>query len=192
MYQLTKKIHVLARITPYTSVPKRKLLICSFFTSQLNYFLLTWMCPSRTMNKGLIDCIKGASALYSVTRPSFEKLLEKDGSVAIHTRNFQTLAIEIFNVYKNLSKGIKVDIFHLRQNNDNLKHNLYFAIPNVKFVHHGTESLSYLGPRIWNLVPDKLKHLIDAHAFKREIKKWKPKNCPCSLCKTFITNVGFI
>ena len=59
-------------------------------------------------------------------------------------------------------------------------------------MYHGTESLSNLGPRIWNLVPDKLKQLIDILAFKKEIKKWKPKSCPCRLCKTFIPYVGFI
>ena len=45
-----KKVHVLARITPYMSIPKRKLLMNSFFTSQFNYCPLTWMCHSRTMN----------------------------------------------------------------------------------------------------------------------------------------------
>ena len=59
-------------------------------------------------------------------------------------------------------------------------------------LYHGTESLSNLGPRIWNLVPDKLKQLVDIHAFKKEIKKWKPENCPCRLCKTYISHVGFI
>ena len=59
-------------------------------------------------------------------------------------------------------------------------------------LYHGTESLSNLGPRIWNLVPDKLKQLVDIHAFKKEIKKWKPENCPCRLCKTYIPHVGFI
>ena len=45
-----KKVHVLARITPYMSIPKRKLLMNSFFTSQFNYCSLTWMCHSRTIN----------------------------------------------------------------------------------------------------------------------------------------------
>ena len=38
---VSKKFHVLVRITPYMSMPKRKLLMDSFFTSQFNYCLLT-------------------------------------------------------------------------------------------------------------------------------------------------------
>ena len=49
-----------------------------------------------------------------------------------------------------------------------------------------------LGLRIWNLFPDKLKQLADIHVFKEEVKKWKPENCPCRLCKTYIPHVGFI
>ena len=82
---------------------------------------------------------------------SFEKLLEKDGSVTIDTGNFQTLAIEMFKVYKNMSQAIIAHIFHIWQNNYNLKHNSYFAIPAVKSVCHGTESLSNLRPRKKNI-----------------------------------------
>ena len=46
----SKKVQALARNTPYMSVPKRKLLMNYFFTSQLNYCPLTWMCHSRTIN----------------------------------------------------------------------------------------------------------------------------------------------
>ena len=77
----------------------------------------------------------------------------------------------MFKVYKNLSPAIIADLFHVRQNKYNLRHGSYFAIPNVKPVYHGTESLSNLGPRISNLVPDKLKQLVEIHAFKKEIKK---------------------
>ena len=71
-------------------------------------------------------CMKGVS---------FQKLLEKDGSVTIHTRNFQNLATEMFKVYKNLSPAIIADLFHVRQNNYNLRHDSCFAIPNVKSVY---------------------------------------------------------
>ena len=81
--------------------------------------------------------------------------------------------------------------FHVRQSNYNLRHDSNFAIPNVKSVYYGTESFSNLGPRIWNLVSYKLKKFVDVHAFKKEIKKWKPKNFPCRLCKTYIPYVGF-
>ena len=97
--------------------------------------------------------------IYSEKTSSFEKLFEKDGSVTIHTRNLQTLAKEMFKVYKNLSPAIIGDLFHVRQNNYNLRHDSYFAIPNVKSVYHDMESLSNVGPRKWNLVPDKPKFL---------------------------------
>lgn len=28
--------------------------------------------------------------------------------------------------------------------------------------------------------------------FKREIKKWKPVKCQCRICRTFVSNLGFI
>ena len=62
----------------------------------------------------------------------------------------------------------------IRQNNYNLKHNAYFVISNAESVFHGTKRLSYLGPRIWNLVPDKLKQLSNLY----EIKNWMPKKLP--------------
>ena len=37
----SKKVHELARITPYMSIPKRKVLMNYFFTAQFNYCLLT-------------------------------------------------------------------------------------------------------------------------------------------------------
>ena len=98
----------------------------------------------------------------------------------------------MFKVYKNLSPPIEAELFHVPQSNYNLRHDSYFAIPNVKSLYYGAETLSNLGLRIWNLVPDKLKQLVDIYAFKKEIKKWKPENYPCRLCKTYIPHVGFI
>ena len=123
LQKASKKVHVLARITPYMSIPKRKLLMNYFFTSQINYYLLTSMCHSRTMSNKINRlherCLRTA---YSEKTSSFDKLLENDGSVNIHTRNLQTLVTEIFKVYKNLSLVIIADLFHVRQNSYNLRH----------------------------------------------------------------------
>ena len=88
-----------------------------------------------------------------------------------YTLEICKLLRQMFRVCKNLSPAITADLFHVRQNNYNLRHDSYFAIPNAKSAYHGMGSLSNLGPRIWNLVPDKLTQLVDIHAFKKENKK---------------------
>ena len=110
--------------------------------------------------------------VYSDKTSSFEELLEKDGSVTIHTRNLQVLATEMFKVYRKLSPNIVAEIFRAFRNNYNLRHSSFFSIPYVKTVYHGSESLFNLGPRIWDLVPSTLKELDDANSFKTQIKKW--------------------
>ena len=148
------------------------------------------MCHSRLMNTKINrlheKCLR---IVYSDKTLSFEELLEEDGSVTIHTRNIQVLATEMIKVYRNLLPNIVAEIFRARRNSYNLRHSSFFSIPYVKTVCHGSESLSNLGPRIWDLVPSTLKKLDDAKSFKIQIKKWQPENCPCRLCKMYILEV---
>ena len=48
-----QKVHVLARIKPDMNIPKRKLLMNSFFILQFNYCPLVWMCHGRLMNNNI-------------------------------------------------------------------------------------------------------------------------------------------
>ena len=91
------------------------------------------------------------------------------------------LATEMFNVYRSMSPPIFSELFRRRDICYNLQS--YFAVPNVKSVFHGRESISYLGPKTWDIVPVELKQLTSLNAFKKDIKKSQPKNCPCRLCK---------
>ena len=83
-------------------------------------------------------------------------------------------------------------LFCVRQTRYNLRNPHHFAISNVNSVYHDSESIPNLGPRIWNLVPDRLKELNSISSFKNEIKRWHPEICPCRLCKTYIARVGFL
>ena len=56
-----------------------------------------------------------------------------------------------------------------------LRNNLGFAVPIVKSVHKGLESLSCLGPEIWKLSPLEIKQTETFSQFKAKIKKWNPK-----------------
>ena len=62
----------------------------------------------------------------------------------------------------------------------------------VKFVWHGTESVSYLGPKIWHLVPNEIKESESLNGFKFKIKRWVPEGCPSRICKICLGQVGFI
>ena len=87
---------------------------------------------------------------------------------------------------------IKELIQQIRQCKYELRNNLDFAVPIVKSVHKGLESLSYLGPKIWELLPLEIKETETFSQFKAKIKKWNPQNCPSCRCKMYLQNVGFI
>ena len=69
---------------------------------------------------------------------------------------------------------------------------LNYKLPAIKTVSYGNESFRYLGPKIWNLVPDDMKHVQSLQLFKKKVKSLKFENCPCTLCKTYVQNIGYI
>ena len=49
-----------------------------------------------------------------------------------------------------------------------------FYSRSIKWVTFGSETLSHLSPKIWELVPVGIKNVDSVASFKRAIKEWKP------------------
>ena len=83
------------------------------------------------------------------------------------------------------------EIFQNRALPYNLRTNSSFSSRQVHSVYHGTESLSFLGPKIWELVPEDTKQSESLKIFKNKIKKWVPSRFPCRLCHIYLQKKGF-
>ena len=99
----------------------------------------------------------------------------------------------MFKFCNGLSPPLMNKIFQLKAENPyNLRQVSEFSRPIVKSVYRRTESISYLGRKIWDILPEKLKNIENLEDFKKELKTWKPDNCPFRLCKVYIESVGFL
>ena len=183
----SQKLHALARISNLMSMEKRKIIMNAFITSQFGYCPLIWMCHSRKLNTRINKIHERALRIvFQDKTTSFNELLIKAGSVKIHHKNIQVLATEIYKVYHNISPLIMSEVFPDRTTEYNLRGNPNLSTRNLHSVHYGTDSLSHLGPKIWNLVPNNIKDSETLNIFKSKIKMWVPEKCPCRLCKTYI------
>ena len=99
-------------------------------------------------------------------------------------KNIESLAIEINKFQAGLTPPIISDLFVTRENNYNLRNFQELESSLRRTVKFGTETISYRGPQIWNLIPERLRTLETLNKFKKEIKKWKCDACPCRMCKT--------
>ena len=189
-----QKLHAFARVTPFMDFHKKRLLFNAFFQSQFSYSPLTWMCHSRELNNKINrsheKCLR---IIYNDKKSSFQELLDKDQSVCLHHRNLQTLSVEMFKVTNGLSPEIFSNLFEKKDHTIyNFRNNSRFDIPKVNTVRSGSESISVLGPKTWNSLPKELKEITSLDAFKSSIKRWRPTNCSCRICKQYIAGVGFI
>ena len=181
MQKTSQKLNALLRVTWSLNSNQRKLLLNAFITSHFSYAPVAWMFHSRKSNNRINKILEKALRLvYKDYISSFDDLLAKDNSFKIHQRNLQNLAIVIFKVKKS--------ILEFNDNPYSLRNDTaYFKSTNVRTVRYGIETASFVGPRIWNSIPLKIKESISL-----QIKSWTLKNCPCKLCKNYFQHLGYL
>ena len=171
---------------------QRKLIVNTFILSQFGYCPLVWMFHNRTLNNRINRIHERAlRIIYQDKNSSFDELLTRDGSFTIHHRNVQTLCIELYKVAYGVAPKIMRLVFPTKRTIQYPWENI-FQTNNIRTVTWGSESLSYLGPKFWSILPLHLKKLPSLKRFKPAIRSWRPENCPCRLCKYYLAGVGFI
>ena len=134
----------------------------SFIFATFNYCPLVWhFSSSKSLLK--IERIQKRALrfLLNDNESPYELLLSKSGKTLmnIHRHRLKILCTEIYKTLQNLNPVYMKDIFQFRSN-DRLarSQNIYnLKVPAVNSTRFGTNSLSSLGPKIWNNLPSPQK-----------------------------------
>ena len=148
-----------------------------FLASEFGFCPLVWMFHRRKLNSRINKLHERALRMvYQDYASSFTELLEKEKPTAIHNRNIQLLSTELFKVKNGLSPAFMNEIFveNVHHYYD-LRKKTEFKRNKIKTVHNETETLTFLGPRIWEVVPDYIKKSSSSEEFKLKLKLWNHK-----------------
>ena len=99
----------------------------------------------------------------------------------------------MFKVKHDLSPPFMKDIFTHKVYQKGTRSGDTFDRPNIDSVKKGDRSLRSFGPIVWNtMLPDKLKQCESLSELQTSIKSWKPDNCSCELCRTYVQGLGYV
>ena len=110
--------------------------------------------------------------------------------MSIHQKNLQVLATEIFKAKLNISPEISKELFSFNVRNYNFRSQSTLKRIKTNSVYFGSESLSSLAPKIWDLVPDSFKNENSLERFKNRIKTWTTDKSSCRICKYISAKQG--
>ena len=152
------------------------------------------MFHSRKMEHRTNSIHKRALKLVYQDSPdlTFQELLAKDKSVSVYQKNLQLLATEIFKSKTGISPELMNDIFHFVERPYNLRSDYTLERKRDHTVYHGSDSLSSLAPKLWDLLPNSTKHSASLKELKAKINTRAFERCPCRACKKYVGRVGFI
>ena len=76
----------------------------------------------------------------------------------------------MYKILNGLSPDIAQDIFETKSNYYNVRNAPTFSSRNIKAVRYGLQTISYMVPKNWNLVPKEMKQIPILNELKAKIK----------------------
>ena len=95
-------------------------------------------------------------------------------------RRIRTLALETFKTINDLNPSFMKNLFNKRKFSNRREDAL--EIPRRYTVKFGDNSITCLGPHIWNSLPENIKAEYSYEKFKEFIDTWYGSKCKCNLC----------
>ena len=167
----SQKLHALARVSPFMGSDKLLLLMNSFIKAQFSYCPLILMFHERCLKVNKVNKIheRALRIVYKDSHADYEALLTLDNAVSIHQRNLQYLMIEIYKTKHNLNPSFMSEIFETRNVHYDLRTKNNLCIPKARTTSYGIETVRYLGQKLWQTLPHRMRESQSLATFKKEL-----------------------
>ena len=173
--QIIKKtgsqVNALKRLCHHISKEVRMAVFRAFILSHLQYCPTIWHHCSMANAKKL-DKIQERALRYVTSdyHSYYDSLLCQTKLPSLEEGRRQQIAIQTFKIINNLSPPYLQDLLTPRKCTRTLRNSVKtLEIPFYKRVRHGTNSFSYLAPKIWNNLPEAIRSIPDLPSFRKEI-----------------------
>ena len=174
----SNKVRAFSRIAPNLEYEKNVMLYNSFALSDFNYCPVIWMFSGKSSNNEINRIHKLAlRVLLDDYESTFEELLQRRGEHTIHTKNLQTLLLEVYKCLTSKNPSSLWDLFERRPTNYNLRKKDLVQLPSTKTIRYGLNALRFRGSMVWNTLPDIIKSAKNDRKFKNRIKDWTGSTC---------------
>ena len=164
----------------------------SFIRSHFSYYPLIWMfCNRKNMqkvNKIQERCLRLMTNYYEL---SYEELLDLINEISPHQRCLNSLMTGVYKCLHRISPGIMNDTLSVSKHQYNTRHYNLFVTDRPKSDRYGWNSIPYRANQIWILLPRQIKNSTNLDSSELKIKQWRCLECPCTLCKTYLPNLGY-
>ena len=95
--------------------------------------------------------------VYKDYNSSFAELSSEDKSFTVHHKNVQKLAIKMYKIKNELCTKILRNLFKEVTHPFILRNDLICGSYICKIVRYGTETITYLSPKIWSIIPAEIR-----------------------------------
>ena len=128
----------------------------------------------RTLNNKN-NCIheRALQITYKDMISDFDAMLLRDNAVPIHIRNLQFLMTEIYNTKWELNPSFMKEIFVEKHSPYVLSGCHKLLLSQARTTCYGLETISFLGYRLWQALPNDMEQSDTLSSFKRKMKAWK-------------------
>ena len=168
--KVSQQIAVLKRMKKMRPFETRRDLYLAFILPHFNYCSETWnFCSKSAADKLERLSERAIRFVFRDKYTSYSELLNALGLSSLKQQRLIKITLSIFNAVHNslTPKSIQDLIVHRKNVSYNLRGDYILSLPKP----YGLNSVRYIGPKLWNSLPNMFRNITNFRSLKRSIRQ---------------------
>ena len=168
-----RQLNALARISRHLNINSHRAVYNSFIMSNFNYCPLVWHFCGQVNNQKLEQIQERAlRILFADYNSSYLELLNRAGTTTLLIQRLRLIALAVFKSLHGLNPPCLNDMFSPKYVPYQLRDSSLLEQSRCRTTTYGLRSMSYIGAKLWNDLPNDFKATTDFTDFKRMLQTW--------------------
>ena len=169
----SSQLNALKRISYYLDIDSRLAAYKSFIKCIFEYCPIVWMFCSIG-NRTKLDKLqeRALRIVYLDNTSTYEQLLCKANLQSLSEIRLKCMLIEVYKSFNGLSPQYIQELFMSKHMNYELRDTNKFIQKKFRTKTYGYKSFTYMGAKIWNVLPSHIKNVNNLDEFKCKVDDW--------------------